>query len=418
MAADPLSILNERRFCGVFQFGGAVRSYASLIRFESFDDIVAILSLARPGPMDAGAADKWVRRKNGQEHVTFLHPSLETILGPTYGLPIFQEQVMQIAREIGGMTWEDVTGLRRAIGKSQGPRAMERYEQTFKTGARQKIDDPLIVNRVWHDLLGFGAYGFNKSHAVAYAEIAYQCCKFKAEHPVEFAAATLDAEKDPQNQIALLRELAMEGVDYVPVDPTHSTDKWTPATKDGRRVLVGPLTQIKGIGPSTVQEIMDCRRTGKPLRATLQKRLANAKTEIDTLFPIRDAVARLHPDLGAVNIVTTPTPIIHAQSGTRGEIVMIGVASAIKPIDENEPARVVKRGRQFSGPTAALNLHLRDDTDEIFCKIDRYNFERLAKPIIERGRPNKALYAVKGEVWPGFRGVGVTAVKFLGFMDD
>lgn len=325
---------------------------------------------------------------------------------------------MQVGREVGGLSWEEVTALRRIMGKSLGAEAFDQFGAKWKAGAQERGVPADVAERVWDDLCANGNYAFNKSHAVAYAIVSYWCCWLKAHHPVEFAAATLDAESDPARQIAILRELNDEGVKYVAVDAERSTERWVPAERDGVRVLVGPLTNVKGLGPASVREILSARDKGDELRPALSKRLAIAKTEIDTLFPVGDRVRKLHPDLGAVNIFTEPTPIIRAQCGVQGEIVIIGVLQRMTPKDENAPEAVAKRGRQLSGPTQSLNMFFADDTDEIFVKVDRFSYERMAKGIIERGRVGRAIYAIKGSIPVDFRMIKIKAVRYLGDMED
>lgn len=412
-------VLNKGHFAGVFQFmGGALQSLTKQITVSDIEDIISITALARPGPMASGGANLWVQRKTGRAQIDYPHPIFEPYLRDTLGIVMYQEQVMQIGREIGDLSWGDVTALRKAMSKSLGKEYFDQFGDRFKAAAVKKDVPPEALEKIWDDLTSFGSWAFNRSHSVAYGIVSYWTCWFKAHHPVEFAAATLDAEKEPMRQIALLRELAEEGIEYVPVDAEHSELRWTIKQQGANKVLVGPLTQIKGVGPATVREIMDARAAGRPLRATIRKKLEEAKTEIDTLFPVRDKVSTLHPDLSAVGIVTRPTNISKLQCGTFGDVVLIGVANKIAPKDENEAVNVAKRGYAFSGPTAALNLFMRDDTDEIFCKVNRFDFERLGREIVERGRAGKALYAIKGQVWSGFRGLGVKGVKFLGFMDD
>jgi DNA polymerase III alpha subunit len=288
-------------------------------------------------------------------------------------------------------------------------------------------------NYVANDIVTHNSWAFNRSHAVAYGLVSYWACYLKAHHPMEFAAATLDAEADPARQIALLRELKDEGIDYVAVDPDHSTDRWVPVTegKNKRQYLVGPLTAIKGIGPSTVIKILEARKKNEPLSAKLIEKLKEGKTALDTLYPIADRVKHLHPDLTKINIVSKPTPIIKVQCDMVGpetgrygevEVMIIGVLNKIAPKDENEQVNIMKReaaGRKgvLSGPTAALNLFAEDDSDEIFCKIDRWNFERIGREVVERGRAGKAIYAIKGTVPKFFRMISVTAIKYLGDMD-
>ena len=413
-------VLNNGHFAGIFQFmGGALQGLTKQVKIESLNDIVAITALARPGPLDSGGAMSWVRRRAGMEPISYSHPLLEPILRETLGIVVFQEQVMRIGRDLGGLSWEDVTGLRRAMGKSQGPEAMERYGAPWRQGAMDRGLPDYIAEKIWKDLLTFGAYGFNKSHAVAYGLVSYWCCWLKAHHPVEFAAASLDAESDPQRQIALLRELDNEGIGYIPVDANLSRDRWSIATVSGKRVLVGPLTNIKGLGPSLVKEVLKARDDKTSVREVLKKHLKTASTAIDSLYPIKDKISELHPDLMALNIVSTPTEVISVQPGLRGDVMILAVAEKITVIDENEAERVEKRGgRTYTGPTAALNLWCHDDTDKIFCKIDRFLFDRLGKQIVERGRAGKALYAIKGTVPPSFRMISVKAIKYLGDLED
>ena len=421
---DPkaFDVLNKGHFSGVFQFmGGALQSLAKQTTFTQLSDLVAITALARPGPMATGGANLWVKRKRGLEPVSYPHDMLEPYLKETLGVVVYQEQVMQIAREIGELSWDDVTQLRKAMSKSMGEEFFDRFGDPWKAAAIRKGMTPEVANAFWKDLCAFGSWGFNKSHAVAYGTVSYWCCWLKAHHPVEFAAATLDAESDPMKQIQLLREMEAEGIGYIPIDADHSTDKWEPKElPDGRRILVGPLTNIHGIGPATVRAIMNARsKKGPKLSAPLAKKLSEPKTPIDTLYPVTDRVAKLHPDLKAIKIYTEPTPIKQVQTtGQYHEVVVIGVARRIVPRDRNELVLIARRGgKRKSGPTAYLNIFLGDDTDEIMCTINERIYPSVGKPIVERGRAGKSIYAFKGLVPKDFRMIDVKAVKYLGDLD-
>jgi hypothetical protein len=274
--------------------------------------------------------------------------------------------------------------------------------------------------KIWDDLCAYGAWAFNKSHAVAYGLVSYWCCWLKAHHPVEFAAATLDAEKLPERQIAILRELESEGIHYLPFDLQHSTNRWEIAEREGKKFLVGPLTNIKGIGPGNMNEILECRAKGQPLRPALMKKMTNASTPIDTLYPITDKIKKLIPVPAEKNIVSTPSPIIDVQCKEKEYPVMVfAVINKIAPKNENEAVNVARRGgRKLSGPTAALNMFIKDDTDEMFCKVNRFDFERMGKEIIDRGRPGKSIYAIKGTVPTGFRMISVKQIRYIGDMDE
>jgi hypothetical protein len=269
----------------------------------------------------------------------------------------------------------------------------------------------------------FGSWAFNLAHSVAYGVVSYWCAYLKAHYPLEFAAATLDAETLPMRQITILRELKEEGIDYIPVDPHLSGDRWTIGERDGKKFLMGPLTLIHGVGPAFMLEIMNARKNGNVLRPVLISKLTNIKTAIDSLYPVRDAISSLHPDLSAIKIFTHPTPINSIQAGiTNGPVVIMGVLSRIAPRDANDPqyvARRLARGERamVDGPTTQLHMFVRDDTDEIFVMIRREVYEAMGKSIVETGRVGKSLYAFKGTCPRKFRMIDVTGVKHLGELD-
>jgi DNA polymerase III alpha subunit len=414
-------VLNRRHYAGVFQFmGGALKSLTRQIKIDSLNDIIAITALARPGPMATGGANIWVRRRIGLEAPAYAHPILEPYLKETLGVVTYQEQVMQIGREVGDLSWEQVTALRKAMSRSLGEEFFNQYGDPWKVGAMKRGMLKETADSFWKDLCSFGSWGFNKSHAVAYGLVSYWCCWLKAHYPVEFAAATLDAESDPIRQIAILRELEEEGIGYVSIDRERSNALWSPIVDGDHRYLIGPLTNIKGFGPATVEEIITMRKRGEALRPAVQKRLDEARTEIDTLWPVRDRVSKLYPSLTDANIATAPTPIseVSPEPGWPSHVV-IGVAQRIVPRDENETVKIAQRnGKKMDGPTAYLNLFVRDDTDDIYCRIGRMDYERMGKAIVERGRPGTSLYAVKGTVPPDFRMIRIERIKYLGDMEQ
>lgn len=410
-------VLNKGHFAGIFQYMGmALQSLTKQIKIESIEDIVTITALARPGPMATGGAGSWVKRRTGAEKIFTVTPLLTELTKDTYGIVVYQEQVMNISRTIGRLSWEDTSILRRAMARSMGDEFFGKYWIKFRDGAKKNGIDEKVAKLIWDQINKFGSWAFNRSHAVAYGMVSYWCCWLKAHHPLEFAAATLDAEWNPIKQITLLRELDKEGIKYTAVDPDASEERW--AVNKKKRHLVGPLTQIKGIGPAAVAEIMECRKKKQPIRMTLLKKLKAAKTEIDTLFPVRDKIKELHPDLSAIKIYSKPTDIKDVQCGIEGTVMILALATRIAPRDENDFQNVQKRGYEYSGPTQALNMFFRDDTDEIFCKIDRFKYKELGLPVIERGRPGKSLYAIKGTVPPKFRMISVQAIRYLGDLKD
>jgi DNA-directed DNA polymerase III PolC len=407
-------VLNSARFCGIFQFTGkALQGLTTQVKVDKLEDLVALTALARPGPL--AFADTWIRRRNKKEEVTTLHPLLTELLKDTYGVLLYQEQVMRLCREIGDMSWEDTSAVRKGIGKKLGPQFLEKYYPKWLAGSSKKGISETTARQIWDQIPAFGVYAFNKSHSVAYAVMSYWSCWFKAYHPVEFAAATLDGEKDIQKQIEILRELSEEGVDYIPVDSDYSSDRWTKIEKEGKTTLVGPLTSIKGIGAKTVRDILDSRAKGIDLRQSTKELLAKAKTSLDSLFPVRDRVRELYPDLSTINIISEPLEIRKAQIGVRGDVVIIGVIKRANVKDENTGDALARRGgKQLSGPSKSLNLFVADDSDEIFCKIDRYKFDNLGMKILNTVKVGKSIFAIKGRIPPGFRMISIDNIRYIG----
>ena len=419
---DPkaFDVLNKWHFSGIFQFTGvALRSLATQIKFSKLDDLIAMTALARPGPLASGGSTSWIKRRMGQEEVPpSIHPTLGKMTEETYGVVMYQETVMYIAKEIGRFTWGETNQIRKLMSNRQGNEAFGKFEQKFVDGAVQDGMSPQDALALWKQIDKMGSWAFNKAHAVAYGIVSYWCCWLKANYPLEFAAATLDAEADPAKQLAFLRELDKEGITYTPVDPDHSTHKWEVADKGNQKVLVGPLTAIKGVGSAKVNEVIAARNGGRELRPALRKQLETAKTEIDSLTPIADRIKEIHPDLTEINIFSKPMAIKDVRPGVRGDVMIFALAKKIAPRDENEAINIQKRnGKILTGPTQSLNTFFTDDTDEIFCKIDRFAYERLGRKIVEQGKSGKSLYAIKGTIPPNFRMIQVKAVRYLGEMD-
>jgi DNA polymerase III alpha subunit len=454
---DPkaFDVLNRKQFAGIFQFvGQQVRSLAlALLRhskFRELNDIVALTALARPGPMGSGGSDEWIRRRTGQQPTTYAHDLFKPYLGDTHGVIVYQEQVMAIGREIGGLSWGEVNELRRAMSRSLGREFFDKFGDKWKAGAIERGLPKEILDKFWADLCNFGAMGFNKSHSVAYGVVSYWCCWLKAHHPMEFCAATLDTLKSQADQVTMLRELKDEGVDYIPIDVDKSIDRWVPIRKDKKRYLLGPLTLIDGVGPKKVQEIIEARKSGAELKPAVKKFLEDARTDLDSLYPIRDRVAFLRDDaakryeeLRSKNEPLTEEedaemnncrligriesePLTIDEIIRRGndlndeEILFIGVISKVAPTNENGLTRVQKRGgRRVTGPEMALHSFFRDDTGEIFCKVERRDYERVGRAMAERGKKDKAIYALKGRVWSNadFQMIWINRARYLGDME-
>lgn len=392
-------VLNNHQFSGVFQYNGrAVQQVSSSFHVETFEDMVATTSLARPGPLGAGGTDIWLKVRRGEQEVNIPHPAFENILSKTKGLIIYQEQVMAVGREIGNMDGARTTKLRKAVQYFGGAKGMEEFRAEYMKGALEKGVSEPVASDFWDHLLTFGAYCFNRSHAVAYSMMSYYCCYLKAHYPQEFAAGMLNHEKDPSRQRAMLKELAAEGITYIPVDAETSGLKWK-VTEKG---LVGPVTYVKGLGGKTAEQYVRARDAGLILPKRAVALLANPKTEIDNLNPIRETIARHHPDLSAINIFSTPTPVAElGTQNTRDILLFLRLVKATPRKDEK------------SGGTKMTCL-MEDDTGDIKVFFNNRKYGDYGTKMMDAGKPGKTLWAVKGSQPEGGGIIFCDMIRFLG----
>lgn len=239
---------------GVFQFESAgMRRYIKEIIPNCLDDLIALVALFRPGPMDL--LPSYIRRKHGKEKVTYLHPKLEPILKSTYGIGVYQEQMMRIATDLAGYSLPEADTLRKAIGKKIKS-LLEEQEEKLIAGLIKNGIDKKTAKAIWELFPPFARYGFNKSHAVCYAIIGYRTAYLKAHYPEEFMAALLNAEVADIDRIALLvGEAKQKGIEILPPDINKSSINFTP---EGKKIRFG-LLAIKNVGQAAAQAIIDER---------------------------------------------------------------------------------------------------------------------------------------------------------------
>lgn len=234
----------------VFQFESApMREYLKKLKPTSIKDLAAMNALYRPGPMDF--IDDFIARKHGRKEITYLHPVLEPILKETYGIIVYQEQVIQIANKVAGMSLAEADLLRRAMGKKD-LKAMQEQREKFIKGAEQNNIDAKIAGEIFDAIDKFANYGFNKSHAVAYSILAYQTAYLKAHYLEEFLAANLSNKFDNTDKVTiLLEECRKLGVKVQPPDINHPTVKFQ--VKDNK--IIFGMAAIKNVGIQAVEEI-------------------------------------------------------------------------------------------------------------------------------------------------------------------
>ncbi len=228
---------------------------------DNFEEIVALVALFRPGPLQSGMVDDFIDRKHGRARVEYPHPSLEPILKPTYGVILYQEQVMQIAQVLSGYTLGGADLLRRAMGKKK-PEEMARQRDGFVKGAVEHWDDmdERKAGYIFDLIEKFAGYGFNRSHSAAYALIAYQTAWLKAHYPAAFMAAVLSSDMDNTDKVVTMiaecREMGLE-VSAPEVNRCHY--EFRPV--DDKTILYG-IGAIKGIGESAIESVLEAREQG------------------------------------------------------------------------------------------------------------------------------------------------------------
>jgi DNA polymerase-3 subunit alpha len=272
-------LLTAGNTTAVFQLESrGMRDMIKRAKPDRFEDVIALVALYRPGPMDL--IPDFTDRKHGRQKVEYLDPRLEKILGPTYGIMVYQEQVMQIAQVIGGYTLGGADLLRRAMGKKK-PEEMATQRDIFVSGAERNGLSKSKATQLFDLMEKFAGYGFNKSHAAAYALLAYQTAYLKAHHPAAFMAANLSAVMDDTDKVRLFHEDARaNGLVVLPPDVNVSDYRFQPV--DAKTLRYG-LGAIKGTGESAIASVVAARAKGGPYRdlfdfcGRVDKRLVNRR---------------------------------------------------------------------------------------------------------------------------------------------
>ena len=256
---------------GVFQFeSNLANDKLRSMRCDRFEDLVATNALIRPGPLDSGMTDVFIQRKLGKEAVTYPHPRLEKILEPTYGVIVYQEQVMRIASELAGFTLGEADVLRKAVGKKNAELIRQELGK-FVTRAVDREVEEKTAEELAEQIETFGRYGFNRSHSAAYSLISYQTAWLKAHYPAQFMAALLSSVLDNTDSvvkyIGACRDLPRyipkldDSVEVLPPDVNESGWKFTVTAESKIRFGMGA---VRGVGHGAVRSILDAREAGGP----------------------------------------------------------------------------------------------------------------------------------------------------------
>ena len=259
------TLLKSAETTAVFQLESrGMKDLIKRLQPDSFEDIIALVALFRPGPLQSGMVDNFINRKHGREALaypdaSYQHSSLQPILEPTYGIILYQEQVMQIAQELAGYTLGGADLLRRAMGKKK-PEEMAKQRSVFEEGAGAKGIDPNLAMKIFDLVEKFAGYGFNKSHSAAYALVSYQTAWLKTHFPAEFMAAVMSSELDNTDKLLTLRDECKSMA--VPLRLPAVNEGTYLFTVNAENEIVYGLGAIKGLGEGPVENLLEARVSG------------------------------------------------------------------------------------------------------------------------------------------------------------
>ena len=246
---------------GIFQLeSSGMRQIVKDLKPSSLEDISSILALYRPGPLDAGLIPKFINRKHGRERIDVAHPKLEPILSETYGIMVYQEQIMKIAQDLAGYSLGEADLLRRAMGKKKKSE-MEKHQDLFVKGAKERGVDEDIATSLFEQMVLFAEYCFNKSHSTAYGAVTYQTAYLKAHYPVAYMAALLTVNAGDSDKVQrYISNCNAMGIQVMPPDVNASGVDFTPVDK---RILFG-LSAIRNLGDGAIRLLIESRQHGGP----------------------------------------------------------------------------------------------------------------------------------------------------------
>jgi DNA polymerase-3 subunit alpha len=259
--AKVFNLLSSGKTKGLFQLeSSGMIDLIKRLKPENFSDIVALVALYRPGPLNSGMADDYINRKNGRESIAYQHTNLKKVLNETYGVFVYQEQVMEAAQVLASYSLGDADNLRRAMGKKKAD-VMEEEKGTFVAGCKNNNIPENKAIEIFDNIEKFAGYGFNKSHSAAYAFIAYQTAYLKTHYPSHFIASVLSSEQDKTDKLEPhVKDCGLMGIEILPPDINTSFETFI--VNDKNQIEYG-LGALKDVGRKFIEEVCKERSNGK-----------------------------------------------------------------------------------------------------------------------------------------------------------
>ncbi len=364
MPLDDIGTYDLLKACNttaVFQLESrGMKDLIKRLQPSTFEDIVALVALFRPGPLESGMVEDFINRKHGRAKAEYFHPELEVSLKPTYGVIVYQEQVMTISQIIGGYTLGGADMLRRAMGK-KNPEEMAKHRDVFVNGAVARNIDKSLATHLFDLMEKFAGYGFNKSHSAAYALIAYQTAYLKAHHPAAFMAATLSGDLDNTEKVhtfyadtlqqdirVLLPDVNSSGYVFSPVDE-KTIAYGLGAIKGTGEAAIGSIVKAREQGP--FKDLFDfCRRVDK---RTVNRRTVEALIRAGAFDCINDHRASLMASVDAALASADQ----HARAANQNSLFGTDEADAVLIVKTADVPRWRLR-EQLSNEKASLGIYL------------------------------------------------------------
>ncbi len=395
---DPATyaLLNRLETTAVFQLeSSGMRDLIRRLGPDRFDDVVALVALFRPGPLQSGMVDEFIERKKGKRSVRYPHPALAPILRPTYGVIVYQEQVMEIARVLAGYSLGQADLLRRAMGKKK-PEEMAKERTRFMAGALEKKVPHAVAEEIFDVMEKFAGYGFNKSHSVAYALLAYQTAWLKAHHPAAFMAAVLTCEMGHTDKLPpLVADVRAQGLELRPPDVTRSDYGFL--VEDG--ALRYGLGAIKGLGRAAVEALLE-QRAAHPFGSfddfvrRLLGRLNRRTLEILVKSGACDAFGASRAELLAWLEVLAQGDATRIAEG-QGDLFAAAGGGGVAPLPRPPAARPWSQRERLEHEKEVLGLYLSGHPlDEVRDDLLVFGARRLSS--VPEGRPGEQMPFVMG----------------------